>query len=114
MPIPKELEEQKWPIKEDKFLTMLECLKAVDESLGKVLSVLQEEGELENTVVIFSSDNGYFMGEHTYHDKRIAYEASMRYFLNIMLMMLTLTQDLTCWPSERIVLNWLITSWRMI
>lgn len=78
MPIPKELEEQKWPIKEDKFLTMLECLKAVDESLGKVLSVLQEEGELENTVVIFSSDNGYFMGEHTYHDKRIAYEASMR------------------------------------
>jgi len=46
--------------------------------LGKVLDELKEEGELENTVVIFSSDNGYFMGEHTYHDKRIAYEASMR------------------------------------
>lgn len=78
MPIPSELDEQEWPIKEEKFLKMLECILAVDESLGKVLAALEEEGELENTVVIFSSDNGYFMGEHTYHDKRIAYESSMR------------------------------------
>ena len=35
-------------------------------------------GELENTVVIYSSDNGYFMGEHTFLDKRLAYENSMR------------------------------------
>ncbi|MCF8380104.1 MAG: sulfatase [Bacteroidales bacterium] len=78
LPIPNELDEQNWPIKEEKFMNMLECLLAVDESLGKVLTTLKEEGELENTVVIFSSDNGYFMGEHTYHDKRIAYESSMR------------------------------------
>ena len=35
-------------------------------------------GELDNTVIIYSSDNGYFMGEHTYLDKRLAYENSMR------------------------------------
>ena len=35
-------------------------------------------GELDNTVIIYSSDNGYFMGEHTFLDKRLAYENSMR------------------------------------
>jgi N-acetylglucosamine-6-sulfatase len=69
---------KKWPIKGDKFKTLLECLLAVDESLGKVLATLEEMGELDNTVIIYSSDNGYFMGEHGYWDKRIAYENSMR------------------------------------
>lgn len=67
-----------WPIKGDKFKKLLETLVSVDESLGRVLAALEEMGELENTVVIFSSDNGYFMGEHGYWDKRIAYENSMR------------------------------------
>ena len=53
-------------------------MAAVDESIGTVLKTLEELGELENTVVIFSSDNGYFMGEHTFKDKRLAYENSMR------------------------------------
>ena len=39
---------------------------------------MRELGELENTVIIYSSDNGYFMGEHTFKDKRLAYESSMR------------------------------------
>ncbi|MBS2213111.1 sulfatase [Carboxylicivirga mesophila] len=69
---------KKWPVKGDKFMRLLKTLKAVDESLGKVLATLEELGELENTVIIYSSDNGYFMGEHGYWDKRIAYEASMR------------------------------------
>jgi len=56
----------------------LECLLAVDESLGKVLATLEEMGELDNTVIIYSSDNGYFMSEHGYWDKRIAYESSMK------------------------------------
>ncbi|NVJ89071.1 MAG: sulfatase [Flavobacteriaceae bacterium] len=67
-----------WPIKGDKFKKLLECLGAVDESLGKVLKTLEYLGELDNTVIIYSSDNGYFMGEHGYWDKRIAYENSMR------------------------------------
>ncbi len=69
---------QKWPVKGDKFKNLLECLVAVDESLGKVLATLEEMGELDNTVIIYSSDNGYFMGEHGYWDKRIAYESAMR------------------------------------
>lgn len=67
-----------WPIKGYKFKKLLECLLAVDESLGKVLVALEEMGELDNTVIIYSSDNGYFMGEHGYWDKRIAYESSMK------------------------------------
>jgi N-acetylglucosamine-6-sulfatase len=42
------------------------------------LQTLEELDELDNTVIIYSSDNGYFMGEHGYWDKRIAYESSMR------------------------------------
>ncbi|WP_158269136.1 sulfatase family protein [Kordia periserrulae] len=67
-----------WPIKGYKFKKLLECLLAVDESLGEVLATLEEMGELDNTVIIYSSDNGYFMGEHGYWDKRIAYENSMK------------------------------------
>lgn len=67
-----------WPIKGYKFKKLLECLLAVDESLGSVLATLEEMGELDNTVIIYSSDNGYFMGEHGYWDKRIAYENSMK------------------------------------
>ena len=73
-----QLPTKEWPIKGDKFMKLLRCLKSIDESLGAVMKKLDEIGELDNTVIIFSSDNGYFMGEHTYWDKRIAYENSMR------------------------------------
>ena len=78
LPIPDELPEITWPINEDKYMQLLESIIAVDESLGEVLRVLEEIGELENTVVIYTSDNGYFMGEHTFIDKRLAYENSIR------------------------------------
>ena len=78
LPIPEKLEELKWPIRYQKNIKLLRSLAAVDESIGTVLKTLEELGELENTVVIFSSDNGYFMGEHTFKDKRLAYENSMR------------------------------------
>ena len=72
------IEPKPWPIKGDKFKKLLKTLGAVDESLGAVLKTLEEMGELDNTVIIYSSDNGYFMGEHGYWDKRIAYESSIR------------------------------------
>ena len=78
LPIPNKLEELKWPIRYQKNIKLLRSLAAVDESIGAVLKTLEELGELDNTVVIFSSDNGYFMGEHTFKDKRLAYENSMR------------------------------------
>ena len=65
-------------------MQLLRSLIAVDESLGIVIDTLEELGELENTITIYSSDNGYFMGEHTYRDKRLAYENSMRVPMIIM------------------------------
>jgi N-acetylglucosamine-6-sulfatase len=76
--VPEVLEEKRWPINKFKNMQLLRSLIAVDESLGSVLKALDEIGELENTVIIYSSDNGYFMGEHTYKDKRLAYESSIR------------------------------------
>lgn len=76
--IPDELPEITWPINKHKYMQLLRSLIAVDESLGEVIKTLDEMGELENTVIIYSSDNGYFMGDHTFLDKRLAYENSMR------------------------------------
>jgi len=72
------LPQMEWPIKETKLMSLLRCLKAIDESLGSVMAKLEELGELDNTIIIYGSDNGYMMGEHTFWDKRVAYENSMR------------------------------------
>jgi N-acetylglucosamine-6-sulfatase len=53
-------------------------LKAVDDAVGKMLDTLESQGELENTVVIFYTDNGYALGEHRYVHKRCFYEACIR------------------------------------
>ncbi len=78
LPIPAELSQVDWPINYDNNMQLLRSILAVDESLGKVLETLDSIGELDNTVIIYTSDNGYFLGEHTFNDKRIAYENSMR------------------------------------
>ncbi|MCF0074085.1 sulfatase [Dyadobacter sp. CY261] len=54
------------------------ALKGVDENVGRILSVLDSLKLDQNTVVIFSSDNGFFFGEHGLGDKRAAYEESIR------------------------------------
>jgi arylsulfatase A-like enzyme len=56
----------------------LRCVAAVDDDLGKVLDYLDEEGLAENTVVIYSSDQGFYLGEHGWYDKRFMYEESLR------------------------------------
>ena len=56
----------------------LRTLQAVDEGVGQVLEALAENRQLDNTLVIFTSDNGYFWGEHGLGDKRAAYEESIR------------------------------------
>ena len=57
----------------------LRMLIAVDESLGRMLDVLEDEGELENTVVVVTSDHGFFYGEHGLsEERRLAYEESLR------------------------------------
>jgi len=57
----------------------MRSLAAVDESLGRVLETLQAENLLDDTVIVFAGDNGYFHGEHGgMWDKRAAYEPSIR------------------------------------
>ncbi|MCH2177517.1 MAG: sulfatase [Mariniblastus sp.] len=52
----------------------LACVKAVDENVGRVLDYLDESGLAKNTLVIYTSDQGMFLGEHDYFDKRWIYE----------------------------------------
>ncbi len=65
-------------ISPDRKLDYFRCIAAADENLGKLLAVLDELGLAENTVVVCTSDNGYYLGEHGLGDKRSAYEESMR------------------------------------
>jgi arylsulfatase A-like enzyme len=53
-------------------------LTGVDENVGRILDLLDEMGLAENTIVLFTSDNGYFLGEHGFFDKRLMYEPSLR------------------------------------
>ena len=56
----------------------LGCIKGIDESVGRLLRFLDEEGLAENTVVVYSSDQGFFLGEHGWFDKRWILEPSLR------------------------------------
>ncbi|MEL6107199.1 MAG: sulfatase [Planctomycetota bacterium] len=56
----------------------LSTVKAVDESVGRMLKYLDDEGLSKNTVVIYSSDQGFFLGEHGWYDKRWMFEESFR------------------------------------
>jgi N-acetylglucosamine-6-sulfatase len=56
----------------------LRAMAAVDEGMGQLLKALEESKQLDNTMVIFSSDNGFFWGEHGFADKRWAYDESIR------------------------------------
>ncbi|MBX2820912.1 MAG: sulfatase [Rhodothermaceae bacterium] len=60
------------------FRRYSECMLGVDESVGAIVDVLEELGQLEDTVIIYYSDNGYMMGEHGLIDKRVMYEESIR------------------------------------
>ena len=54
------------------------CAKAVDENVGRLLKYLDESGLAENTVVIYSSDQGFYLGDNGWFDKRWMYELSYR------------------------------------
>ena len=58
---------------------------SLDRNVGRVLDYLRDEGLLENTLVVYTSDQGFYMGEHGWFDKRFMYEESMRTPLVMML-----------------------------
>lgn len=61
-----------------KFINHLSTLLAVDDSLGRIMAKLEELNLIDNTLVIFTADNGFFLGEYARGDKRLQDEASMR------------------------------------
>ncbi|QBG46361.1 DUF4976 domain-containing protein [Verrucomicrobia bacterium S94] len=66
----------------------MRCTWAVDESVGRILQALKEQGLSENTIIFYSSDQGFYMGEHGWFDKRFMYEESFR------------TPLLAMWPGK--------------
>ncbi len=56
----------------------LRCVDSVDENVGRVLDYLDQSGLADNTVVIYTSDQGWYLGEHGWYDKRWMYEESFR------------------------------------
>ena len=64
---------------DDEMRGRAEMLLGVDDSLGRILAVLEKAGVLDNTVVVFTSDHGYFYGEHGLNEeRRLAYEETIR------------------------------------
>lgn len=53
-------------------------INSVDRNIGRVLDYLEKHGLLENTLIIYTSDQGFYMGEHGWFDKRFMYEESFR------------------------------------
>jgi arylsulfatase A-like enzyme len=52
----------------------LSCVAAVDDNVGRLLAFLDQAGLAEDTIVIYTSDQGFFLGEHGFYDKRFMYE----------------------------------------
>ena len=57
----------------------LSTIVSVDENLGRLLDYLDETGLAENTIVIYASDQGFYLGDHGWYDKRWMYEESLRF-----------------------------------
>ncbi len=53
-------------------------IKSLDDSVGRIYAALQQMGQLDNTLIIFVGDNGFFLGEHGMMDKRTMHEPSIR------------------------------------
>ncbi|XZE51512.1 sulfatase family protein [Planctomycetaceae bacterium SH139] len=56
----------------------LRCVKGIDDNLGRLFAYLEETGQMDNTLIIYTADQGFMLGEHDYQDKRWMYEQSQR------------------------------------
>ena len=56
----------------------LRCVKGVDDNVGRLFAYLEEQGLMDNTIIIYTGDQGFMLGEHDYIDKRWMYEESQR------------------------------------
>jgi arylsulfatase A-like enzyme len=71
------LETKRW--KYQRFIKdYLRCIASVDDNVGRLLDYLEEDNIAEDTIVIYTSDQGFFLGDHGWYDKRFMYEESLR------------------------------------
>ena len=56
----------------------LRCVDAIDEGVGLLLDYLDDDGIADDTIVVYTSDQGFFLGDHGWYDKRFMYEESLR------------------------------------
>jgi arylsulfatase A-like enzyme len=66
----------------------LACISSVDDNIGRVLEYLEEENLADNTIVVYTSDQGFYLGEHGWFDKRFMYDESFK------------TPLMIRWPNE--------------
>ncbi len=72
-----EADRKKW--KYQRYMRdYLACIASVDDNVGRLLDYLDQSGLAENTVVVYTSDQGFFLGDHNWFDKRFMYEESLR------------------------------------
>ena len=63
----------------DRYLKdYLRCCAGVDKSVGQLTKWLEDRGQLDNTIVVYTSDQGFFLGDHGWYDKRFIYEHALR------------------------------------
>ena len=77
---PKELkgkEIKKWKYQQY-IKDYLRCIASVDDNVGRLLDYLDKSGLTENTIVVYTSDQGFYLGDHGWYDKRFMYEESLR------------------------------------
>ena len=75
-PVPKKVQRKPWNSKG--FLDYYRTIMGIDDGIGRVLDTLESTGQLDNAVIVFAGDNGYFIGEHGLGDKRLMFEESIR------------------------------------
>ena len=80
IPIPEGLtteEEKKW--KYQRYIKdYLRCVASIDDNVGRLLDYLDQQELTENTILVYTSDQGFFLGDHGWYDKRFMYEESLR------------------------------------
>ena len=76
---PKMTDEEKMKWKYQRYMQdYLACISSVDDNVGRVLDYLDESGLAENTIVVYTSDQGFYLGEHGWFDKRFIYDESFK------------------------------------
>ena len=86
-PLMDEAQKMRW--KYQRYMQdYLACISSVDDNVGRVLDYLDQSGLAENTIVVYTSDQGFYLGEHGWFDKRFIYDESFK------------TPLMVRWPNE--------------